>query len=49
MPYRIGGFHMSFSTDKIMKALETPTPENYDDKLFNFAINGFATRTRWMS
>lgn len=40
MPYRIGVYHISFSTVyKIMRALEILNLENYDDKLLEFGIN----------
>ncbi|PBK85287.1 hypothetical protein ARMGADRAFT_1087474 [Armillaria gallica] len=40
MPYRISSYHMSFSTvHKIMRALEIPNPENYNDKPLEFSIN----------
>ncbi|SJK98255.1 uncharacterized protein ARMOST_01516 [Armillaria ostoyae] len=40
MPYRIGGYYMSFSTIyKVMEALEIPNPLNYDDALLEFGIS----------
>ncbi|KAK0431008.1 hypothetical protein EV421DRAFT_1743518 [Armillaria borealis] len=40
MPYRIGGYFMSFSTArKVMEALSIPNPYNYKNEMPEFAIN----------
>ncbi len=40
MPYRIGGYFMSFSTArKVMEALSIPNPYSYKDEMLEFAIS----------
>lgn len=40
MPFRIGGYYLSFSTvQKIMEKLKIPNPYDYGDNLLEFAIN----------